>query len=95
MSRWRALTGLGPWWLVALIAVGGLGGVVTGHIRGGGYVFAGGVALAALLRAVLPVPRGGGLEIRSRWLDVAMLVVVATALVVVFASVRVAVGAPR
>ncbi|MDQ2757540.1 MAG: DUF3017 domain-containing protein [Actinomycetota bacterium] len=95
MSRWRALTGLGPWWLVAAVAVVGLGGVVSGHIRGGGYVFAAGVALAALMRAVLPVPRGGGLEIRSRWLDVVMLLVVATALVVVFASVRVVVGPAR
>ncbi|MEO3936151.1 DUF3017 domain-containing protein [Dermatophilaceae bacterium Soc4.6] len=89
MRKWRALTGLGPWWLVALVVAGGLTAVAMGHIRSGGYVAAGGVALAAVLRAVLPAPRGGGLEIRSRWLDVLMLVVATAALVAVFTLVRI------
>lgn len=89
MSRWRTLAGLGPWWAVALVVAAGLAAVVTGHIRAGGYTMAGGAALAAVLRLVLSSPRSGGLVVRSRALDVVMLLVVGSALVVTFTMVRI------
>lgn len=87
-GRRRALSGLGPWWLVALGVVAGLALVLTDRVRQGGYVVAGAVALGAALRAVLPSPRGGGLEVRSRALDVLLLLLVAGALVTAFTLVR-------
>ena len=87
MSRWRALASLGPWWLVGLVVAGGLGWLILGHLREGGYVVVAGIALAAVLRLVLPVPRGGGLEVRSRSLDVLMLGGLAVAAFAAFALV--------
>ncbi|GAA1899326.1 DUF3017 domain-containing protein [Lapillicoccus jejuensis] len=87
-GRWRALSGLGPWWLVALGLLAGLVLVLVGPVRQGGYVVAGSVALGAVLRAVLPSPRGGGLEVRSRGTDVVLLLLVAAALVTAFTLVK-------
>jgi hypothetical protein len=56
--------------VVALVVVG------LGHWRGGVHVLAGSVVAAALVRAVLPDRDAGMLEVRSRWLDVALLVAV-------------------
>lgn len=86
--RWRALGGLGVWWLVALVVGGGLTAVVLGHVEVGGSVMALGVLLAAGLRLVLPPPRGGGLEVRSKALDVVMLVGLAAVVLVAFSLVK-------
>ncbi len=87
--KWRALGGLGLWWLVAAGAVTGLGMVsFAGAFRQGGLVLAASLVLAALLRLTVPSPRGGGLEVRRRLVDVALLLTLAVAVVLAFTLVR-------
>ena len=87
--RWRPLRGLGPWWAVAAVAVTGLwlmtGG---GHLRIGGFVVAASLVLAALLRAVLPGARSGGIQIRSKLRDILTMLVAAGLVFAVFFLVR-------
>ncbi len=87
--RWRPLRGLGPWWVVAVVALVGL--VLTtvgGHFRVGGFVVAASLVLAALVRAVLPPARSGGLAIRSRPFDVLVMLVAAALVFAAFLLVR-------
>lgn len=87
--RWRPLRGLGPWWAVAVVAVAGLWLITAGgHLRIGGFVVAASLVLAAVLRAVLPEARGGGIEIRSRLRDVLTMLVAAALVFAVFFLVR-------
>ncbi len=87
--RWRPLRGLGPWWVVAAVALVGLVLLtVGGHFRVGGFVVAAALVIAALVRAVLPPARSGGLAIRSRPLDVVMMLVAAGLVFAVFFLVR-------
>ncbi len=87
--KWRALGGLGLWWLVAAGAATGLGMVaLAGALRPGGLVLAGSLAVAAALRLVVPQPRGGGLEVRRRMVDVGLLLLLAAGVVVAFTLVR-------
>jgi cation transport ATPase len=58
------------------VAVALLTTAVVGF-RPGGYVLAGTLALAAVLRLVLPVHRVGALAVRSRAVDLAVLVALA------------------
>lgn len=88
--KWRSLAGLGPWWAVAAVAATGLGLSIRGEIRTGGAVVTGAFLLAAVLRLVLPTPRGGGIEVRSRWLDVLMFGLGAVAVLVAFNLVNLA-----
>lgn len=71
-----------------------LGLVVTGLLlgalvrwRAGALLVGAGVVLAAVLRLVLPVRRSGLLVVRSRRIDVAVLLVLGVALVVLASSV--------
>ncbi len=87
--RWRPVLGLGVWWAVAVVAFVGLSLVTFGgQLRLGGLVFAAAFVLAAALRAVLPSPRGGGLEVRRRSIDVSLLLVVAAGVGAAFSLVR-------
>lgn len=88
--NWRRLAGLGPWWAVAVVAAIGLGLGVMGRIRVGGAVFGAAFLLAALLRLVLTSPHGGGIEMRSKRLDVAMLGLTGVAVLVAFNLVNLA-----
>jgi hypothetical protein len=74
---------LGWWWAVLPVLLLGLALMALHHVRAGGYVLAGAVGLAALLRLVLPTSRSGGLAVRSRAADVATLVALAVGLAVV------------
>ncbi|PSL04673.1 Protein of unknown function (DUF3017) [Haloactinopolyspora alba] len=58
--------------VLAVIAVG-IGIVADDHFRRGTFIIAGGVCLAAFLRAVLPNGRAGLLNVRSRFLDILTL----------------------
>lgn len=89
---WRRLAGLGPWWAVAAVAVVGLALSVNGEIRTGGAVLAGAFLLAAVLRLVLTAPHGGGIEMRSKRLDVFMLSLAAVAVLVAFNLVNLTPG---
>ena len=87
--RWKALGGLGIWWLVAAGSAVGLGMVVlVGALRTGGLVIAASLLLGAVLRLVVPTPRGGGLEVRRRLLDVGLLLGLAAGIGLAFALVR-------
>jgi hypothetical protein len=74
--------------LAVLLAVAG--GLVLGLMsrwRVGAVVLGGAVLLAALLRLVLPARRAGLLVVRSRRLDVAVLLVLGVGLVALATSV--------
>jgi DUF3017 family protein len=74
---------LGEWPLVAVTSVclTGLAVVLSNHFRRGTVLFAGGLFLAATLRAVLPQPAAGLLVVRSRVVDVLTLGVLAVSVV--------------
>ena len=63
------------WPLLLVLAVIAAGIITTAddHFRRGTFVIAGGVCLAAVLRAVLPRERAGLLAVRSRVLDILTL----------------------
>jgi hypothetical protein len=71
---------LGLWWVAALAV--GAGVVIIGldRVRLGGYVLAGALGLAALLRLLLPTWLSGGLAVRSRAADVTTMTALAAAL---------------
>lgn len=68
------VSALGLWWLLALGLVVGMAFIATDHMWRAGASVAASLWLAAWLRASFPEERAGGLVVRSRWLDVAMLV---------------------
>jgi hypothetical protein len=80
---WAAWIGEWPLALVLLTIGAGLAVVADNHFKRGTVLFAGGVCLAALLRALLPNARIGLLAVRSRGLDVITLAALGTATVVV------------
>jgi hypothetical protein len=74
--------GLGPQWVVLAGVVIALALVVSGHLVGAGVAMAVTLGSGAVLRAVVPSRRIGGLVVRSRAFDtVAMLVLAAACLV--------------
>jgi hypothetical protein len=85
LGAWRRL---GLWWVVAAVAATGLVTAGFGHIRSGGYLLSAACAVGALLRMSQPKGRAGGLAVRRRWVDVAMWLGLALALVITFALVR-------
>ncbi|MGA8048431.1 MAG: DUF3017 domain-containing protein [Dermatophilaceae bacterium] len=66
---------LGLWWLLALGLVVALLFVATDHLWRAGASFACSMWLAAAIRTFYADERAGGLVVRDRWLDVAMLVI--------------------
>ncbi|MFP5218185.1 MAG: DUF3017 domain-containing protein [Actinomycetes bacterium] len=72
--------------VIAVVAVGlALG--AAGPWRAGAFVIAGGVLLAGALRLALPARRAGLLAVRSRRLDVTLLLGLGAALAVLASSV--------
>ena len=73
-----------PWPLgvAAVVALGGLAVVAIGEWRSGAVLVGSAVALAALLRLVLPERMAGLLVIRRRWIDVVGLAGLAAAIIV-------------
>lgn len=62
-----------PLWLVAAALISGLALIGFGHVRQGGFVVAGTLVAAALLRLTLPGSLARGLVVRSRPADVVFL----------------------
>jgi hypothetical protein len=91
MARGEARGVLGREWpfiLVCLGVVAGLGVVVLlDRFRRGTLLLAASVILGAWLRALLPSPRSGLLRVRGRAFDVATMLVLGVALVVVALAV--------
>lgn len=78
----------GAFYLVALaIVVFGLCTVLIGSWRTGIRWVAGAMILAAVARLVLPNKDAGMLAVRSRWLDVVILAVLAGALIFLAGSI--------
>jgi hypothetical protein len=73
----------GALWLVAAALICGVALIGLGNVRWGGFVVAGTLVAAALLRLMLPRARAGGLVVRSRSADVAFLLVMGLALLVI------------
>jgi hypothetical protein len=64
---------LALWWVLAAGVGLGLLFAWTDHMLRATAAIAGSLALAALARALAPTELAGGLVVRSRWLDVAVL----------------------
>ena len=64
---------LGALWLVAAALIAGLAVMGFGYVRPGGFVVAGTLVAAALLRLTMPRGPAGGLVVRSRLADVVFL----------------------
>ncbi len=73
----------GALWLVAAALIVGLAVIGFGQVRWGGFILAGTVFGAALIRLALPSSRAGGLVVRSRLADVLFLLGMAAALFVI------------
>jgi hypothetical protein len=76
----------GALWLVAAALIAGMAVIALGHVRPGGFVVAGALVAAALLRLMLPRARAGGLVVRSRVADVLFLLGMGLALFVIVAA---------
>jgi hypothetical protein len=63
----------GALWLFAVALISGVAVIALGHVRVGGFVVAGTLVAAAVLRLILPRGRAGGLVVRSRLADVVFL----------------------
>jgi hypothetical protein len=77
---------LGWWWVATPVLVLGVVAFGFGQVRLAGFVIAAGLGLAALIRAVLPTDRSGGLVVRSRVVDVLTMGLLGLALAVITAS---------
>ena len=77
----------GALWLVAAALIVGVAVIGSGNVRLGGFMVAGTLVAAALLRLMLPRARAGGLVVRSRLADVAFLLVMGLALLVIVITV--------
>ena len=73
----------GALWLVAAGLIAGVVVIGLGNVRIGGLVVAGTLVAAALLRLMLPRAQAGGLVVRSRPTDVAFLLAMGLALLVI------------
>ncbi len=77
---------LGWWWVATPVLALGIVAFGFGHVRLAGFVLAGGLGIAAVIRAVLPTERSGGLVVRSRVVDVLTMGLLGLALAVITAS---------
>jgi hypothetical protein len=84
------------WWLVATVVAGGVLVIAFVDLRWGGRLMAAGFLLGAVVRLVAqPARRAGGLNVRSRGLDVAILVTLGVGLLVASATVNLNTPTPR
>lgn len=89
LPTWRRRQPLGWWWILPVGLVAAFGVLLQGELREFGYVVAGTLAAAGLVRLVLPRGAVGGLLVRSRWLDVACLWGFALAVAFLSATLRI------
>ena len=73
----------GALWLVVVALIAGLAVIGLGQVRWGGFLLAGAMFSAALIRLALPSSRAGGLVVRSRLADVLFLLGTSIALFVI------------
>jgi len=77
----------GALWLVAAGLISGVAVIGLGNVRWGGLLVAGTLVAAGLFRLMLPRARAGGLVVRSRTADVAFLLLMGLALLVIVITV--------
>jgi hypothetical protein len=73
--------------VILALTVVGLVVVALGHWRGGVHAIAVALAVAGVVRGVLPHRDAGMLEVRSRWFDTGLLVVAAVAVWVLASTI--------
>ena len=96
--QWRGsgFVVLGWWWLVAAIAAAGVLTMGFGDLRWGGRIMAGAFLLGAVIRLVADPPRrAGGLNSRSKSLDVTILIGLSLAVLIASATVKFPANDPR
>ena len=89
--QWRGsgFVVLSWWWLIAAIVAAGLLVIAFADLRWGGRIMAAGFLLGALIRLVArPARKAGGLNVRSRALDVVILVSFGVGLLIASATVN-------
>ncbi|EWT02801.1 hypothetical protein N865_03165 [Intrasporangium oryzae NRRL B-24470] len=80
---------LGVWWLVAVVVGSGVLTIASGQIRLGGQIMAAGFIGGAVIRLVRNPPRkAGGLTVRSRALDVIILLTLGIGVLIASATVK-------
>ncbi|MFX0538232.1 DUF3017 domain-containing protein [Ornithinimicrobium sp. Y1847] len=79
---------LGAWWVPVLGLLVAAVMLVTDSLRAYGYAVAAAMAVAAVLRLVLPAARAGGLVVRSRWIDAATMLALGAAIATIAATLR-------
>jgi hypothetical protein len=77
-----ATRGLGPWWVVLAGVAAALVLIAVGDVLRGGIVMALTLGSGALLRALVPSRRVGGLVVRSRAFDTFAMLALAVACLV-------------
>ena len=88
LRRGRLGQPLGVWWL-GVIGLGvALLLLIAENLQAYGVALGGTLGLLALLRAVLPTRRVGGLSVRSRWVDVTTLLLLGAAVALLATNLR-------
>jgi hypothetical protein len=89
--QWRGsgFVVLSWWWLIAAIVGIGVLVIAFADLRWGGRIMAAGFLLGAVIRLVArPARKAGGLNVRSRTLDVIILVAFGVGLLIASATVN-------
>jgi hypothetical protein len=89
--QWRGsgFVVLSWWWLIAAIVGTGVLVIAFADLRWGGRIMAAGFLLGAVIRLVArPARKAGGLNVRSRTLDVVILVTLGVGLLIASATVN-------
>jgi hypothetical protein len=89
--QWRGsgFVVLSWWWLIAAIVGTGVLVIAFADLRWGGRIMAAGFLLGAVIRLVArPARKAGGLNVRSRTLDVIILVAFGVGLLLASATVN-------
>jgi hypothetical protein len=89
--QWRGsgFVVLSWWWLIATIVGTGVLVIAFADLRWGGRIMAAGFLLGAVIRLVArPARKAGGLNVRSRTLDVLILVAFGLGLLIASATVN-------
>ena len=95
--QWRGsgFVVLGWWYLVAGLAAAGVLVIAFADVRWGGRIVAGAFLIGALIRLVArPSRKAGGLNVRSRTLDVVILLALGLGVLIASATVNVRADVP-
>lgn len=86
---------LGIWWFIAFVVAAGVLVMAAGELRLGGEIMSGAFLLAAAIRLIRTPRKAGGLTVRSRWMDVTILLLLGIGILVASATVKLEVNDGR